>query len=296
MDVTAAAAGPSLALGIAVTGAVLALAVAVALAVTSRRTRRTPAAAGEPGPWVFPDDDLPAFRDHPPGFPGARPAGAPAGQRPAAGPAAPAGDPVRALTVLALVALLLITAAAAVAALSGGAAAGRAAEPRPVPSPTPPAAGPVAARLAFDVVVLERHPVGVTVTRPEVTVTAAADGTARGHLRLPRWNCLTGQATADPAAAGCRATSTEHADLSSPALSVSRSHGELRLSGRFPAYRSPGGVERVGTGRTYTLALVARAEDPAAAGWTGASGELVLGDARAPAVDDPAVSAVLVGP
>ncbi|MGY1807326.1 hypothetical protein ACI8AF_08140 [Blastococcus sp. SYSU D00669] len=316
MDVSAAAAGPSLALGIAVAVGVLALAVAVALVVTWRRPGGS-AGRGDrpPPPGVFPDDDLPAFREHPPGFPGPRPPGATDQRRTAVGPATPGTNPVRALAVLALVALLLIAAAAAVAAATGdgppdpepGSAgtSGAAASPTTSAQATPSEPGELAAlsvplgadgtaaRLVFGTVVLARHEVGITVSRPALSVTVAGDGTALAHVLLPTWNCMTDRPPADPAAAGCRASVVEEADLPTPALVVVRSGDELQLSGRFPTYTRPSGGPPVFTARVYALDVVVRPDDADAEGWTAASGELSTGGSRVPAVDDATLSTVL---
>ncbi|MGY1619661.1 hypothetical protein ACI797_23215 [Geodermatophilus sp. SYSU D00691] len=313
MDVSTAAAGPSLALGIAVAVGVLALAVAVALAVTWRRPDGS-AGRGDrpPPPGVFPDDDLPAFREHPPGFPGPRPPGATDQRRTAVGPATPGTNPVRALAVLALVALLLIAAAAAVAATTGdrtrdpgprsAGTSGAAATSAPVtPSgpgelaalSVPLGADGTAARLVFGTVVLARHEVGITVSTPALSVTVAGDGTALAHVLLPTWNCMTDRPPADPAVAGCRASVVEQADLPTPALAVVRSGDELQLSGRFPTYTEPSGGPPVFTGRVYALDVVVRPDDADAEGWTAASGELSTGGGRVPSVDDATLSAVL---
>ena len=73
MDVQTAN-GPALPWGIAVAVGVLALALAAALLISWRRPARAGALfADVPPPGSYSEDDLPSFREHPPGFPGARP-------------------------------------------------------------------------------------------------------------------------------------------------------------------------------------------------------------------------------
>jgi hypothetical protein len=277
MDVQTAH-GAALPLGIAVAVGVLALALAAALVVSWRRPPRVPTVRAEdPPPGTYHDDDLPWFREHPPGFPGARPV--PAGGAARAGSSAGAAgrNPVRALTVLALLALVLIGAAAVVAAIAAAAepdpASGRSA---PAPAPTAPGAASVAARGAFGGVVLERHPAGITVTYPTLTVELAGTRRAQAHLQLPTWNCMTDRPPPDPAAAACRATVAEYADLPAPALQAVRVGDDLQVHGRFPTHvRSPGGQE-VATGRVYDLAVTLRPGPALSDGWTAASGDLSL--------------------
>jgi len=276
MDVQTAS-GPALPLGIAVAVGVLALALAAALVISWRRPpRRSAVPAEPPSPGTYLDDDLPAFREHPPGFPGARPV--PAGTAARAVPAPPAAErnPVRMLTVMALVALLLIGAAAAVAAIA------RAADSTPARSAgTTAPAGALTARGAFGGVVLARHPAGITVTYPTLTVALHDPTAAQAHVQLPTWNCMTDRPPADPASAGCRATVSEYADLPAPALRAARVGGGLEVHGRFPTYVRPPGGDAVPTGRAYDLAVTLRPGRPLPDGWTAASGELSLAGARA---------------
>jgi hypothetical protein len=271
MDVQTAH-GAALPLGIAVAVGVLALALAAALVLSWRRPPRVPASAAQAAPpGTYPDDDLPSFREHPPGFPGARPV--PAGGAARAGtPAAVGGrGPLRTITVLALLALLLIGTAAVVAAVAA-AAEREPASGSPAPTTAAPSSGALAARGAFGGVVLERHPAGITVTYPTLTVEPTGASTAEAHVQLPTWNCMTDRPPADPAAAGCRATVVEYADL--PAARIGDG---LRLHGRCATYLRPSGGEEVATGRVYDLAVTLRPGDPLPDGWTAASGELALG-------------------
>src|SRR4051794_18531617 len=151
MDLQTAATGPALPLAIAVAVGVLALALAAALVVSWRRPAREPRLLQQPGaPGVYPDDDLPSFREHPPGFPGARPVPAGVTARPAAAADVPGRNPVRALTIMALAALLLIGTAAAVAAVAAAAEPGPAtvapssAEPTGTAVPASPMSVPAA--------------------------------------------------------------------------------------------------------------------------------------------------------
>src|SRR4051794_5809857 len=287
------ASGPALPLGIAVAVGVLALALAAALVISWRRPPRMAAVPAEtPSPGTYLDDDLPAFREHPPGFPGARPV--PAGTGGRAVPATPAAgrNPVRMITVMALLALLFIGAAAAGGGAPEAAApppappAGAAAPPRGPPARgrwagRPPPAGVLAARGAFGGVVLARHPAGITVTYPTLTVALTDPTTAQAHVQLPTWNCMTDRPPPDPASAGCRATVAEYADLPAPALRAARVGGGLQLHGRFPTYVRPPSGEAVPTGRVYDLAVTLRPDGPLPGGWTAASGELSLAGAHA---------------
>ncbi|SFD95364.1 hypothetical protein [Blastococcus tunisiensis] len=292
---TPGAAAPWLVLGL-VLGALLPLLAALAGAALRRRG----APGGSPGdapPAGAPVDDLPGFLEAPPGSAPAAPvrgAGwAPLGGAPA--PAAPLPPRVRrertgsreVLVGMALAAVLLVGAAAAVA--TGRAPDGAAAEGTR-PGPTTPSAGAgarsVTAELVFEGLVLERHPVGVTVAVPRVRLTAGG-GRATADVELVTFNCLRGDAPPDPAAAGCTRSVTEHAQLSGPELDVRLEGGVLRVSGAFPTWRRPTGSPPVATGRVYDLAVTAAPRDGRAGdGPEAAAGLLELGDERARTRDD----------
>ncbi|WP_147261924.1 hypothetical protein [Blastococcus sp. TF02A-26] len=302
---------------------VLGLAAAAALASPAlrRRTRTGPAAPAGPRP-AFLQDDLPSFHAAPPGTPGATPAAA--RERPAVDPTGATGPSAgRVVAAMGAAALVLLGTLAVIAAVTrdpaGDPAEDGAATPstsaRPVPAlpPVPPApaagepgAGQLAAlsvpldpggwagRLTFAPVVLERRAVGTTVTTAAVSVTRRTDGTALAHVRLPTWNCLAGEAPADPAAAGCAPGPVEYADLPSPALTTTDDDEVLRLTGRFPTYTRPNGDPPVYTGRVYELTVSLSAAEPAGPGrWAAADGTLFLGTDRAETVPDPGLSAVL---
>jgi hypothetical protein len=151
----------------------------------------------------------------------------------------------------------------------------------------------VVARLAFGGIVVERQAVGTTVAYPSVSVTAAGDGRAAlAHLRLPTWNCLALEPPADPAAAGCVRSRTEHADLPSPALTVTRDGGDLRLTGRFPTYTRPIGTAPAYTGRGYDLTVTVSPGGPVRNGAAAAEGTLFLGTDRTASLDEPGLNAV----
>jgi hypothetical protein len=157
-----------------------------------------------------------------------------------------------------------------------------------VPVGTTEAAGPrkVSARLIFDGVVLERHPVGVTVAYPRVQATSAGDRAA-AEVELATFNCLSSEAPEDPVAAGCTRSVTEHAELSTPELAVAAGGTELRLSGRFATFRRPNGSPPVATGRVYELTVRAAPRDGRAGeGQEPATGLLHLGDDRVGTSDD----------
>jgi hypothetical protein len=305
MDVPAAAAGPWIALG-AVLGILLLL--AVAAGVLRWRSRPPAAPPAGPLPAETPRDDLAAFLDSPPGTPGApdddregwaplaAPPPAPAAEGSPA-PAAPGPRPGTVVAALALVAVLLLGAAAAlaVAARSDEPPASTAAPSDP-PAPGSPAPAPeaspgpdgIAARLAFEGVVLQEHAVGITAAHPELELTVTGDrGVA--HLSLPAVNCL---ATAAPPAAGdpaCRAARGEFADLASPELRVDREGDEVTVSGRFATYRRPPGGVPEETGRSYDVSVTVTLPDDEGSGWVPTEGTL-LWDGRATAMrtDGPA--------
>ena len=136
---------------------------------------------------------------------------------------------------------------------------------------------------------LEPRAVGITATYPSVEVSWNR-GQAVAHLRLPTFNCLSAAAPDDPEAAGCVASLTEYADLSSPALTVTGEDGTVRLAGRFPTYLRPNGSPPVWTGRVYEFAVRAAPVDgEPAEGWVPAEGEIRLGSGAAPTLDDAGV-------
>jgi hypothetical protein len=294
------------------------------------RPGRDPAAPAPPASR-WPDDDLPRFLESPPGTPGDLPAPvaapvADAGDEPAGTP----DGSRRVLAGMAAAGLVLVAALSgvAVATRDGGGPPGAPAPGTVAPSPragtTPaPATSPalpavpvdplpgeggagvlaarsvplgedgVVARLAFGGIVVERQAVGTTVGYPSVSVTAAGDGrTALAHLRLPTWNCLTPEPPADPAAAGCVRSRTEHADLPSPALTVTRDGRDLRLTGRFPTYTRPIGTAPAYTGRGYDLTVTVSPAGPVRNGGATAEGTLFLGTDRAASVEEPGLNAV----
>jgi hypothetical protein len=288
MDVPAAAAGPWIALG-AVLGVLLLLA-AAAIAVRLRSSSPPPAAST---PVDRPRDDLADFLDHPPGTPGARdhdgdgwaaltPAAPPVGPA-APAPAGPGSRPGTALAALAVAALLLVGAAAALAAAS------RSPEPAARETPAPPAATAtadpsgtpdreeVAARLAFEGVVLEEHAVGVTAAYPELELTTDAGRTV-ARLRLPAVNCLAASAPPQASDPGCRAARTEYAELSGPDLRVVRDGDDLTVSGRFATeFRPPGGGPQP-TGRSYDAVVTVAPTGGERDGWSPAEARLQWGD------------------
>ncbi len=266
-----------------------------------------PGSHGE-GPAALPAVPLnggPALLDAP-----HRPTTAPA-------PAAPHDDRAgrRLLGGLLAGAVVLVGAAAALAATTAP-SRGTAPEPRPgpadpswtapdvsgvpaQPSPGDPGAGRLAlrsvpvgpdgalARGTFGGLLLERRAVGVTVAYPTVSLTASEvpDGPALAHVRLPVWNCLTDNAPADPAAAGCRRLPAQHAELGTPALTISSDGEGLRISGRFPTYLRPVGSPPAWTGQVYPLAVT----------WTSAGATVHVGAEQAFAVEDPALTELRTG-
>ncbi|MGY1804734.1 hypothetical protein ACI78T_15745 [Blastococcus sp. SYSU D00922] len=266
-------AGPWLVLGV-VLGLLLPLLTA-AILLLGRRRGAAPVVEDDPGV-----DDLPGFLESPPGTgPAPDPRTGWATLSPPAPPAPPA--PVRddgtrrALAAMGATALVLIGAVAAVAAAgttdddgAGGVRADRATAPAPGTT----------ARLAFEGVVLERHPVGVTVTYPRVEVTVR-DGRAAAEVELPTWNCLRDSAPADPVAAGCSRSVVEHAELASPELAV-ETHGDaLTVSGSFPASRRSNGSPPSPTGKVYEIVVeVAPRDGTTGGGSEPATGSLRLGD------------------
>ncbi|MBB3086115.1 hypothetical protein [Geodermatophilus sabuli] len=143
----------------------------------------------------------------------------------------------------------------------------------------------VTATLGFGAIVVERHAVGVTVAEPVVSVTAtgdaaAGDGAALAHVALPTWNCLADEPPADPERAGCVRSTTEYADLPSPALVVTRDDDALRLTGRFPSYTRPITTAPAYTGRVYELTVTVAPAGPVRDGRAVAEATLFLGTDR----------------
>jgi hypothetical protein len=143
----------------------------------------------------------------------------------------------------------------------------------------------VTATLGFGGIVVERHAVGITVAEPVVSVTATGDpagedGAALAHLALPTWNCVADEPPADPEEAGCVRSTTEYADLPSPALHVTRDGDDLRLTGRFPTYTRPIATAPAYTGRVYELTVTVSPAGPVREGGTVAEATLFLGTDR----------------
>jgi hypothetical protein len=148
----------------------------------------------------------------------------------------------------------------------------------------------MAARLTFGGVVLEPRPVGVTATYPVIEISADGDRT-RARVELPTFNCLTGDAPADPVAAGCTRSVTEYAELSSPGLVVRTDGDGFRVAGRFPTEVHPFGSPPAPTGRFYELQITVTPADGAAErGWRTARGVLELGPGRTTTVGGPGVN------
>jgi len=278
MDIpSAATAGPAVGPWV-VLGVGLVLLVGLGTALLLRR--RTEPASADPG-----GDDLPGFLESPPGSAApVEPAGwASLAAPPASTPAArPRRDTFVTGTAMAVTALLLLGVAVVVAAVSRPEGRSAAARPPAAASSRPGAE----ARLTFGGVVLEPRAVGVTATYPVVELSTGPDG-ARARVEFPTFNCLTGDAPADPVAAGCTRSVTEYAELSSPGLVVRRDGDGLAVSGRFPTELRPNGGPPAPTGRVYELHLtVAPAGEPAQDGWRPARGVLELGSGRASTVDE----------
>ena len=295
MDIPAAAAGPWIALGVVLAVVLLGL-VGLGAGLLARR----PPAGAVPTPAEQPHgdppdhprehghDDLAAFLEHPPGSSGHRgttvagwatlSAPAPMTGRlpqPAAAPASPPGPSRQVLVALATAALLLLGAAAAVATgLADRDTGPSTATPSPTSAPTgrPLDAEEVEVRLTFGGMVLEEHAVGVTATYPELHLTGN-----RAHVELPTYNCLAAEAPADPAAAGCRRSVPEYADLVAPDLEVTRTDDGLTITGRFPTLTRPNGTAPAATGRAYELRVTVVHGDRPEDGWLPARGVLRLG-------------------
>jgi hypothetical protein len=143
----------------------------------------------------------------------------------------------------------------------------------------------VTATLGFGGIVVERHAVGITVAEPVVSVTATGDpagedGAALAHLALPTWNCVSDEPPADPEESGCVRSTTEYADLPSPALRVTRDGDDLRLTGRFPTYTRPIATAPAYTGRVYELTVTVSPAGPVREDGAPAEATLFLGTDR----------------
>jgi hypothetical protein len=271
-----AATAPWIAVGILLAVAALLLAGLVAALVLRRR-----AAAPDPAPSV--EDDLPGFLDSPPGTVATTSSArgdhvalmAPA-QVPAQ--ASPTRVPASVLATIAGLTALLVVAAAVVALAAGDGSPDRDGDR---------AASPQAAeaRMTFAGLVLQQRGVGVTVTYPELELTADDDGQV-ARLTLPTWNCLAAEAPDDPVAAGCIPAVTEYAELRPPALEVSEDADGLRLAGDFPATTQPTGGTPAPTGLVYPVEITMTAHDEQRPGQrSSASGVFSLEDREAESVE-----------
>ena len=313
MDIPVTAAGPWIALGVVLGVLLIGLAgLGVALLRRDRPGNR-PADAGprdEPPHDDPAEDDLARFLEHPPGTGGER-------RTPTDGwvtltPSHPApvrvpegvGDPrarpsgTRAvLAAMTVTALLLVGAAAAVAAGAGpehrSPIAGQATTSAAPTTGWPLDPGAVEARLSFGGVVLEPHAVGVTATYAALRLTGEP-GRRRAHVELPTWNCLAAEAPADPAAAGCRRSVPESADLAEPDLEVTETSGGLRIAGRFATVTHPLGSSAERTGRTYELVVTVVPGNRPEHGWLPADAVLRLGPQRTEATGTDAAAGVNV--
>ena len=276
-------------LGILLLGAVLA-------GVAALRPR-SGAAAPTGDDAAPPVDDLADFLEHPPGSRASLP-GRDGWVTLAVPPEAPAPVPGTArrrhplaLAAGCLAALALVGTAAAVVAGTregdpGHAWADETSAGRPgAPAPAQPVGhGAVVAELAAGGLVLEPRAVGITAVYPELDL-RVDDGAARLELRLPAYNCLTGEPPADPVVAGCATALVEHATLTGADLRVERDGDRLVLRGRAATEIRPAGSAPEPTGRVYDLELtVAPARGRVADGVRPAVGELRLGAGAAPLV------------
>jgi hypothetical protein len=119
----------------------------------------------------------------------------------------------------------------------------------------------------------------VTVTRPGLS--ASSDGhRSLARVLLPTYNCLLPEPPPDPEAAGCARAATEYADLTGPALRMSRDGDRLEVAGLFATYTQPPVGPPAYTGRSYRLSAVLVADGPEVDGDAPASGVLRLGAER----------------
>jgi hypothetical protein len=304
MEIPGAAAAGTAAVPWLVLGVVIGLGLVVlAGLVTAVVLRQRAADAGPTAPAGTPEeahDDLARFLESPPGSESAAgqagwAALAPAPVPPTARahptpPRRKRRDTVVVLTAMSLTALLLLGVAAAVAA---------AARPdrRSGPAATSSVSGRgpqhgLEARLTFGGLVLEPRAVGVTATYPVVEVSTGG-GRSRARVEFPTFNCLTGDAPADPVAAGCVRSVTEYAELSSPDLVATTDGDGVHLRGHFPTEVRPNGSAPTATGRIYELRItVVPADGTGERAWEPAAGALELGSVRVATVDAPGLNVV----
>ncbi|MPQ99793.1 hypothetical protein GB931_18095 [Modestobacter sp. I12A-02628] len=138
------------------------------------------------------------------------------------------------------------------------------------------------ARAVFGGVVLERRPVGVTVTYPLLSVSSDGER-ALAHLQLPTYNCFGNAAPADPVAGGCARSTPEYADA---AADVALAGDRLTVAAVLPTYTRPAGQPPQYTGRSYEVSASLQATVELAPGMAAATGELRLGAESAGTVPD----------
>jgi len=126
----------------------------------------------------------------------------------------------------------------------------------------------------------------VTVTRPGLSVSSSG-GRAAAHVLLPTYNCLFREPPPDPETAGCARAATEYADLSGPALELTRDGDRLEVAGRFATYTQPPAGPPEYTGRSYRVSAVLTADGPELDGVTPATGVLRLGTGSTPTTGGP---------
>ena len=293
MDIPGAAATGTTAVPWLLVSPLLGVGLVLLAAATSAlvRRRRPDAPPADPG-----GDDLPGFLESPPGSGGpVVTAGwsvlSPAQAAVPAPPTRRRRDTVGPSLAVAVAVLLLLGAAVVVVAASR--AGDRPAPGRPSAAATPGAAP--AARLTFGGVVLEPRAVGVTATYPVVEV-ATEGGRTRARIELPTFNCLTGEAPADPVAAGCARAATEYAELAAPDLGVRTDGDRLEITGRFPTELRPNGSPPAATGRVFQLRISATpTRGESRNGWRPARGVLELGPGRAATVGTEGLNVLRAG-
>jgi hypothetical protein len=260
-------------------------------------------------------DDLPGFLEHPPGSPGPAPTPPPPAAPASPAPAAAAGaTAVRAVrrsgagrhspdasstrsTLLAMVvaAVVLVLVAVLISLVGGdgpaadGPPASSSAPATPAGAATPveaPGQPVLTARASFGTVLLERRRVGVTVTRPGLSVSSDGDR-AGARVLLPTYNCLLREPPPDPEAAGCVPAATEYAELSGTDLRLIRDGDRVDLAGLLATYTQPPTGPPAYTGRSYRLGVTLAADGPERAGGTTARGLLRLGGHSTTTTGDP---------